>query len=398
MSVALVISGDAYGHVTPTLGIVEELVSRGEKVIYFCTNEFKESIEKTGAEFKEMKNQIIRPRMGQGITRDNVLFDIAIRTFTSYDEVIRDILLQIEGIKIDYIFFDSMFAVGKMIADILKVQSISSFAVFATKEEMKENDNFAGMDFIENHPDMNTYREVVKKFQENYQIKVPVLSELLYNYGDLNIAYTSKYFLSDHNLYDSSFRFIGGPKSIVKKENDFPFDKLKDRIVVYISLGTAFNGMFKHIYQIFFDAFGCEDMVVVLSAYHIDLSEFSIPDNFIVKDYVPQWEVLAYANAAITHGGLSTTSDLVYNNVPFLMLPIGGDQPYMSKCFKRLGATIVLDKDNLTSEVVRESIYKVMKEQSYHDNIQKIKDSFNRAGGRKTAVDEIFKLKEKMNQ
>ncbi|HAU86136.1 MAG TPA: glycosyl transferase [Lachnospiraceae bacterium] len=397
MSTVLAISGAAYGHVTPTLGIIEELVSRGERVLYFCTEEFKAPIEKAGAEFRKMKQQEIQPRMGNGITKDNILFDIAIRTFISYDEVIQDILTQIKDDKIDYILFDSMFAVGRMLADILKVPSVSSFAVFATEEEMKEDDNFVGMEYMEEHPDMQKYKEVVEKFKKEYKIEVPELTKLLYNHGDLNLAYTSEYFLPDKSLYDESFKFIGGPQSIIKKEVDFPFEKLKDKVVVYISLGTAFNGMYKGIYQVFFDALGKEDIVVVLSAYHIGVSEFDIPDNFIVKEFVPQWEVLQYASAAITHGGLSTTSDLVYYNVPFLTLPIGGDQPYMAKCFERLGATIILDKSNLTAELVRESVMKVINEPQYAENIQKIKESFKQAGGRKAAADAILDMIHNMN-
>ncbi len=41
----------AYGHVNPTLSLIRELVQRGEEVDYFCTGEFREIIEATGAHF-----------------------------------------------------------------------------------------------------------------------------------------------------------------------------------------------------------------------------------------------------------------------------------------------------------------------------------------------------------
>ena len=41
----------AHGHHNPTLPVVTELVRRGNKVRYFSFEEFREKIEKTGAEF-----------------------------------------------------------------------------------------------------------------------------------------------------------------------------------------------------------------------------------------------------------------------------------------------------------------------------------------------------------
>ncbi len=392
MSKLLFLTGPAYGHVTPTLEIVNELVKQGEEVFYFCTEEFRAPIVETGAEFKTLKHKEIRPNLGRGIDKNSILFDIAIRTFISYEDIVKDILEQIKDLTIDYIIFDSMFPVGKMIADILKVPSISSFAVFATKEELNDSNSFVGMDIMKNHPDMGTYLQVVKNFETNYGIRVPKLEDLLYNFGDLNIVYTSEYFLPNKNFYDSSFRFIGGPKSTITKQNDFPFEKLEGKKVIYISLGTAFNGMYKGLYQVFFDAFRDEEVVVVIAAFNMDTTEFNIPENYIVSNYVPQKEILDYALAAVTHGGLNTTSDLVYKEVPFVMLPIGGDQPYMSNCFKERGATIVLDKDKITTEYLKEAINVVIKDDKYLENIKKIRDSFETAGGSKKAAEEIFKF------
>ncbi|WP_054860958.1 hypothetical protein [Gracilibacillus sp. JCM 18860] len=109
--------------------------------------------------------------------------------------------------------------------------------------------------------------------------------------------------------------------------------------MIYISLGTAFNKVNLDVYNIFFEAFRHEkDTVVVITAYNTDLSPFDIPDNVIMRNYVPQDEILKYTQVAVTHGGLNTTSDLVYQEIPFVVLPIGGgDQPYMADRFARLG-------------------------------------------------------------
>ena len=49
MARVLFINGGSEGHVNPTIGVVQELISRGEEVVYFTIEAFRERIEKTGA-------------------------------------------------------------------------------------------------------------------------------------------------------------------------------------------------------------------------------------------------------------------------------------------------------------------------------------------------------------
>jgi hypothetical protein len=52
MSKILVFNVPAHGHVNPTLPVVRELVSRGEQVVYYLTDEFEPQIRRTGAAFR----------------------------------------------------------------------------------------------------------------------------------------------------------------------------------------------------------------------------------------------------------------------------------------------------------------------------------------------------------
>lgn len=44
-----------YGYINLILGLVEELIKRGEKIIYLVEEEFREKIEKIGVKFKGYK-------------------------------------------------------------------------------------------------------------------------------------------------------------------------------------------------------------------------------------------------------------------------------------------------------------------------------------------------------
>ncbi|QWU14815.1 glycosyltransferase, MGT family [Paenibacillus sophorae] len=397
MSEVLFLSIPAHGHVNPTLGLVNELINQGEEVTYFCTEEFKEKIEKTGAEFKSYKVESIFANRKDNTPQDTGLerlFDNINEALKSSDKIIEDVLDQIKDKHFDYIMYTAMYPFGNAFAQILKIPSVSSFAVFATpKELMAQHKEFNNEELMKNHPVMETYKKVTKQLKEAYGVEMPDnLMSLFFNKGDINIAYTSKYFVSHPEYYDDSFKFIGPPIYDRQENLDFPFERLEGKKVVYISLGTVFNTDTK-LYELFFKTFANSDAVVVMTAYNVDLSEFEIPGHFIVRNFVPQSEILKYTDVAITHAGMNSTSDLLYNNVPFVAIPIGADQPYMAGRSAELGAAISLDKDTLTPDLLKDSVEKVLNDPSYVENIKKISDSFKQAGGYKKAVEEIFKLK-----
>lgn len=383
MSKVLVLSLPSHGHVNPLLGLIEELVKQEEEVIYICSENFKEKIESTGAIFKCFGKELKCLNNRDKYTQFNFVREL----LRISEKIIQDTLEQIKDIKFNYIICDSMFPFGNMISQILRIPLVSSFAIFATPKELRPK-LFPLMILIKIHP--NYYR-IATRIKKTYRIKIN-MPKIFFNKGDLNIAYTSKNFVSDSEYYDNSFRFIGPPIYNRKENLDFPFEKLNKKKVIYISLGTVFTNNNK-LYNIFFKTFADIDAVVVMSTYNIDISKFKIPKNFIVKNYVPQTEVLKYTDVAITHAGMNSTNELLYNNIPFVAIPLGADNPYIASRVSALGAAISLDKNTLTPEILKNSVEKVLTDPKYLKNIKKINKSFKDAGGYKKAVEEIFKFK-----
>lgn len=399
MSKVLFLNVPAHGHVNPTLGLVNELVRQGEEVVYFCSEEFKGKIESAGAQYRNYSDKfnVFKNRQHtSGKVDINQFLGLLDEVLNSAEGIIEYILQQIEDIKFDYVVYGAMFPFGNTIAKILKIPAVASFAVFATAKELMQLYLPFNNEQLADNPDiMKKYEQLCNKLNDKYSIIMPEMMNLFFNKGDLNIAYTSKYFVSHIEYYDDSFIFIGPPIYDRKEKIEFPYEKIKDKKVVYISLGTVFNNTSDRLYEIFFETFADYDGIIVMAAYNIDISKFDIPQNFIVRSFVPQSEILKYTDVAITHAGMNSTSDLIYNNIPFVAIPIGADQPYMAGRAAELGAAISLDKDKLTPELLRTSVEKVLSDKSYLENIKKISDSFEKSGGYKRAVDEIFKLKKR---
>lgn len=113
MSKVLFLGIPTHGHVNPTLGLVSELVKQGEEVVYFCSDEFKEKIEKTGASYKHYNvdlNFFQAKKDGQaGDGKRRRPFEGMFKVIDSSHEVIDDILYQTKDLKFDYMIHSAAF-------------------------------------------------------------------------------------------------------------------------------------------------------------------------------------------------------------------------------------------------------------------------------------------------
>jgi MGT family glycosyltransferase len=396
MSTVLFLGVPSHGHINPTLGLVSELVNQGEEIIYFASDEFKGKIEAAGASFRAYAEDLNIFKIDQdNHENQDGSMDPIVHVLTVADKVIADILEQIKGIPIDYLIHSAAFPFTKVIAAILKVPTVSSLAIFAGLREFAEEMNQSGTPVFFGMEKMTeVYAATAKKIYDRYAVRLPGnFMGMIFNTGDINLVYTSKDFTPDVEFFDDRYKFVGPPVYARKENMDFPFERLHQKKVIYISLGTVFSNYNRDLYPVFFKSLEDMDAVIVMAAYNVDLSSFDIPENFIVRNYVPQSAVLAYTDVAVTHAGMNSISDLIYSNTPFVSLPMGADQPALAKKAAELGATITLDVNNLRPEVLRQAIEKVLSDSSYRDNIKKISDSFKAAGGYPKAVAEIFLLK-----
>ena len=370
MATALFLSAPAHGNVNPTLGLISELVKQGETIVYFASDEFKDRIEETGAIYKSYAIDL-------DIFKAKNLTDLnpILRVIQSGPEVIADILEQTIGLKFDYLIHSAAFLFTKPIAQILNLPTVSSLAIFAGLDTFFDETKRANSKAFSASPELSEALEkTAQQVFETYNVTMPVnILDLIFNKGNISLVYTSAYFAANITYFDDTFKFVGPPIYHRNETVDFPFERLKGKKVLYISLGTVFGSHLLSLYDVFFKSFSNWDGVVVMAAYKVDLSEFEIPENFIVRNYVPQNEVLKYTTAAITHVGMNSMNDLLYNNIPFISLPIGADQPALAKRAEELGATIVLDVNTLDAQELRTALQILMIDPEYVDNIKKNK-------------------------
>ncbi|PEC82277.1 glycosyl transferase family 1 [Bacillus cereus] len=392
MARVLFINTGSEGHINPTLQVVEELVSRGEEVVYFSIEAFRERIEKTGAIVRTIDDQrFIKAFLSGG---RNYLQERINGLLHTADVIIPSVLEQIEGEHFDYMIHDSMFGCGRIIAQILNLPAINSCASFAQDEKsfkqmldhLSKNIPLEIQDRIH-----NDFQNLTKGIVEKYSVEINSPYEVFCNPASLAIVYTIKEFQPLVDTFDETYKFVGPSLSAQVKNEDFDFTLIEEKSVVYISLGTVFNEALD-FYKLCMKAFENSDYTIVMSIGNkTKISDLgNIPKNFIVKNYVPQTKLLTYTKLFITHGGMNSTHEGLHNGIPLIVIPQSADQPVIAKQVENLGAGIKLSMKEVTVEQLRESVELVLNNPSYKEAALNLKESFRKSGGYKQAVDEIF--------
>lgn len=391
----LFINAGSEGHVNPTIGVVKELISRGEEVVYVCIEAYRERMEKTGASVRTFDDgKFIKAFVSGG---RNYLLERINGLLLTADIVIPSVLEQIEGEHFDYIIHDSMFGCGRLLAQILNLPAINSCTSFAQSKESFDQtlDSFyrnVPAEIVK--PIDERYQSLTAMVKEKYHVEIQSPYEVFCNPAPLTIVYTTREFQPDGEAFGPSYRFVGPSISARWSHDDFDFTAIKGKNPFYISLGTVFNQAVD-FYKLCFEAFGNADRPVVMSiGSRTSISDLGvIPEHFIVKNYVPQTEVLQHASLFITHGGMNSTHEGLYYGVPLVVIPQSADQPLIARQVANIGAGISLQMQGLTANQLREAAEQVLSGSSYKTAAANIGESFRKSGGYSQAADEIFAFK-----
>ncbi|CCW05415.1 TPA: glycosyl transferase [Bacillus cereus] len=395
MAKVLMFNFPGEGHVNPTLALIEELVKRGEEVVYYCVEEYKGKIEKTGASFRPYENFLEKVDMLERMNGKINSSELLLHMVKSMDNIIKIIIEELKEEKYDYVIYDNNFAVGWMIAESLNLPKISSCTTFAVTKKLF---NVLMNNHNEGDKKSPLYQEVthiLEKWQKVCGFSMNQKKNVMTCAGNITIVYTSKFFQPDVEELDDSYIFVGPSITSRKDVQEVVFKQKEEEKLIYISMGTVFNQQMD-FYYICFETFKNFPATIILSVgKHIDINQLkNIPPNFKVYNYVPQLEVLKQANLFITHGGMNSSSESLYFGVPMIVIPVMGDQLIVAQRIEDLKAGIQLNLKKLTPVILHHAVIEILSNNVYLENSHKIKCTLKDAGGYRKAADtiEIFKL------
>lgn len=406
MSTVVVLNLTSSGHINPTLPLTTELISRGERVIYYAIEQYRSIIEATGAEYRCYSHpDYLAPKAHQGE------FFGSMAHFAKAAQVNLPALLNdLEQSPPDYILLDSMCIWGNLVQQIIKLPAITFSSIFIMHPTMKVEDIlemvyaprpkevvFKGLQ------SMYRYFEISQEINQQYHCKLPGLIEAFSNPQDLNILFTSREFHPLSEMYDANvYKFIGPSISPRPETIPFPFERLQSGITLYISLGTIINDAVE-FYKDCFLAFGNRPErpyphQVILSignkVHPADLGP--LPDNFIVMPHVPQLEVLERTSVFISHGGMNSVSEALWYGVPLVVIPHRGDEFLVAQQVVRNEAGLSMLPSQASPDTLHDAVAKILSSPTFKQKAEELGRSLRSAGGYIKAADEIMAYKTKL--
>jgi len=234
-------------------------------------------------------------------------------------------------------------------------------------------------------------RVLTRQISATYGVRRPSFFEMANNAGQLNIVFTSRYFQPGGHAFNETYLFVGS--SIIGRPGTpaFPYEALdRERPLIYISLGTLFNAR-QDFYQCCFAAFAGSRYQVVLSVGRKTpiASPGSVPANFIVREYVPQLDILQRAALFISHEGMNSVNEALYYEVPLVVIPQSADQPWVARRVARLGAGKIIRRAHVSASRLRSVAEEVLTHATYTQRSKQIGETLREAGGPERAADAI---------
>jgi len=382
-----------YAHTIQTLPLVEELVKKGEDVVYYSNKRFEGEINLTGADFREY--------LGEYFDDPSEMIWKIHLFMPKVRDIIHQELLNLNEVKPDYLIYDRNALWAPFISEVLGLKTVcthSSIVLNRTVTKLHPRGKLLKMYSSRIHlfpqlcysiSAMRTMMKIKKEFAFKGDIN-PIAN------ADMVLVNTSKTFQPFVDSIDDRYKFMGWiPSNDYRKETEtFNWDKVSNNKLVYISLGTTFNRN-NEFYKNCFDAFDGLDCQVVITTgrgQKLDLPG-RVPQNFILAEWVPQLDLLKRADVFVTQGGTSSVSESLNFGCPIVVVPQMAEQHIIGYWIEQCKLGKHLEGGVISSTSLRSAVKSVLEDSQYRQNCNKIGESFRSSGGVKYGVDEIFRFK-----
>lgn len=392
-----------YGHVAPTLPIVERLVARGWKVTYFVTRGgFADRLAAVGAE-----GRVVEPLAAGPLGDKPSLLELPVCSLEAMPWVLRELRSMTPPAAV--IAYDVLAMWGGWSAQVLGIRSVCSSSTFVLDP--------AEFTTMQATPTAE-HLAAIAELSGRYGIKV-CWSDALTDYGRVNLVYTARELQPEGAWSDVSgriFHFVGpmlrepaelgvgaadaeaeADAHTAPAPGDDPVVEIRATAaagpydsVVLVSMGTAVHSSCKFWRQVE-RAFPAESRVLLVCAlgrYAKDelANTHPVGPNVLAYPRVPQERLLAepgLVGAFVTHAGMNSVHEALWHGVPMVCVPHVGDQISNADVVQDRGCGLMLDVYDVTTVTLREAVQAVLADAVYRDRCAHFKQLLRagRSGG-----------------
>lgn len=438
----------ATGHVNPTLPLVTELRQSGCEVSYFIPEKMRESVEAVGATWRPFADATspevhaaALAKYEAAASENSPMLQVSMLAVTHH--ILPGLLADLRALEPQptVIIYDPFLPCGRVTSHVLGIPCIS-FVSFPGPGVLQTPDAiFHGWE------SSVVVQESRKTILANYGIDV------------LESSRPMEYYSPIQNIVTTIEDLYVPPSSLMQKERfgHFPFtcvgaliDTKAQRIanvnvtnapaslpmervqmalstgvrLLYVSLGTVASSKYwankfgpmaqangleectgkeitQHVFRACFDAFSDHDDILVIVSIGPQEDVLhglpTTPANFILRESVPQLEVLSLCHAFVTHGGANSVHEALNFGVPLAVVPLFGDQPVNADSVVAVGAGVGFRDPlhTLTAPALRDAVtglIDVSDSNTYRAGARNVMKKMKYAGGLRKAADVVLEL------
>ncbi|WP_329790673.1 macrolide family glycosyltransferase [Lentzea sp. DG1S-22] len=350
-----------HGHVTPTLGVVEELVGRGADVEYATGAEHAEAVRSAGARWVELPAlPEFRP------VTANPVDEWFPHYFAAMSAAYPVLLDHCRTARPDLICYDATNWPARLVARKLGVPAVRTVPHIASNEHHRVMD--VDLDrYLTGH---------TSRFAAEHDVELDPWSTVEAPEA-CSIVFVPREFQPCGETFDESFHFVGPVLGRRADERWAP--RRDDRPLLYVSLGSIMSD--PAFYRACADQFSDGVWQVAMSARGVGGT-----DDIEVRPWFPQPAVLRHAKAFISHGGMNSTMEALHGGVPLVVVPQTPEQEQNADRVAELGLGERVDDH----AELRAAVDRVAADGTIRRTLDRMRAAIASSGGAARAADVVL--------
>ncbi|MEJ3653205.1 macrolide family glycosyltransferase [Actinomycetes bacterium KLBMP 9759] len=383
MSHVLMSTSAAHGHVHPNLPVMAELVARGHRVTYPVPDRFVDAVAATGATPLLIHTDLPDPAKGQqwpegGVEVMRLLSDEARSAYAQTSAAL-------ERDRPDVVCYDGSGWAGhaySRVHGLPRVELAPHMIAWDTFEE----------DFAEAYAFYETPEGIAWQAEMDAWlagIGIELGNREFLGAPDRSVVLIPEAMQPNLDRVDRArYTFVGPVIGDRSHQGSFAdLGTAPDRPLLLVSLGSAFNDRPAFWRDCITAMHGTGWTTVLAVGSFVDIAELGIvPDDVVVRRWVPQLAVLEHASAFVTHAGMGGCSEGLWHGVPMVAVPQAADQFVNGPRLAELGVGEHLPAEEVTPQRLRDAVLRVASSPDVAQRCAEQKKIARAAGGAAAAA------------
>ena len=380
----------AYGHVTPTLAVVAELVRRGHRVSYAVTEEFASQVGATGARLVPYTTTLPSATRVEDWPSDD---PVAMATI-ALDEavaILPELQAAFDGDRPDLVLHDFGALTARRLAHRWNVPAVclASTHVYGANAEERAQSLENVEIWLADDPRWAEHRRRFREFLDEGGLDLSID-----DYAGLPercLIPIPREFQVNGESVDARYTFVGPCLGDREFQGEWA-EPDAGRPLLLVALGSA-GSRRPEFYRQCVEAFGNTPWQVVMSTGELAPEALGpLPENVEIYPSVPQLRLLARANAFITHAGMGSALEAMYHEVPMVAVPQVNDQFVNAARIEELGLGVHVPLHEVTPAGLRRAVEGIAGDPAIADRLAAMRRAIDAAGGTRAAADFIERV------